>query len=423
MSSLSMDETKKLVSFSDDSLHVESKGASLFSSTVNLTNTIVGAGVLTIPHAFLDTGAALGIMLLLFVCFFSSFGMYFLTVCCEITGAFSYKAIGKKSMGNAMGYVVEFVVGVTTIGSCTMFCVLMGDFVPSITNQLLSSSVPAFLLDRTSLLILIMCIVLLPLALLPKLDKLRFTSAIAMLFFLYLVSVAVFRYLTNSYEQPTNTTFRWFNISTDIFLSIPLISVAFTAHYNVCNLYKELKQRTPQRFVLCILGAACFCLVFYSLLGLAGYGSFRAETKGNIVQNYAADDVLIIIARIGVSFTLAFSFPLAFFACRSAFENFFLNNPKPLWRRQCLFVFILVPAIVTVSILEKRVENVVRLSGSTTGMFVTFILPALFFLRLSGKLEADWRRTLKRGFACTNVVLGMIFLYFGTTNSWKQFYQ
>ncbi|KAL0206332.1 hypothetical protein P9112_001639 [Eukaryota sp. TZLM1-RC] len=418
-----MDETKKLVSFKDDDLSDTShKGASIFSSTVNLTNSIVGAGVLTLPHAFLDTGAALGILLLVFVAFFSSCSMYFLAVCCEITDRFSFKAIGKKAMGNSMGYVVEAIVGVTTIGSCIIFCVLLGDFAPSLTNQLLSSS-PKYLLDRTSLLLLITVFILVPLALLPKLDKLRYTSAAAMACFLYLVGVTIYRYFTNTFPPPSDSTFMWVNISKDIFLAIPLISIAFTAHYNVCPLYKELSKRTPRRFMVCVFGSVSFSLFFYSVMGITGYASFRGDTMGNIVQNYGSGDVLIIIARIGVSVTLAFSFPMAFFACRTAFENCFLSDPHPHWGRQCLMVFVLVPGVVTISILEKRVENVIRLTGSTTGMFVTFILPAVFFLRLSGKLECGWRTVMKKSVAVINVLLGLIFLYFGTTNAWKQFYE
>ncbi|KAL0248301.1 hypothetical protein GEMRC1_003537 [Eukaryota sp. GEM-RC1] len=104
------------------------RGASLFSVVTNLTNTVVGAGVLTLPLAFRNASAGLAIILLVYVCISASLSMIFLAFCSALTGHYSYKRIAQEAYGLKVGAVSEIVVSITTCGTCTMFVVLLGDF-------------------------------------------------------------------------------------------------------------------------------------------------------------------------------------------------------------------------------------------------------------------------------------------------------
>jgi amino acid permease len=66
---------------------VHSKGgASIASSVVNLTNTIVGAGMLGLPGAFGGTGYIGGLILIILAAGFSAHGLVLLSKCAQRTG-------------------------------------------------------------------------------------------------------------------------------------------------------------------------------------------------------------------------------------------------------------------------------------------------------------------------------------------------
>ncbi|KAL0248331.1 hypothetical protein GEMRC1_003567 [Eukaryota sp. GEM-RC1] len=219
--------------------------------------------------------------------------------------------------------------------------------------------------------------------------------------------------MTNTYPKPVDNHFDWIRFSHDIALAIPLMSVSFNGHYNVLNLYKELSNRSMKRFTKAVVASSTFSLLFYTLIGFVGYYCFRGDTMGNIVNNYAQNDLLAIIARVGVSITVTFSFPMAFFAFRKSMENNIFSKPSDSFKRQWFMSTVLVSALVSLAVLEDRIENVVRLSGSSGAMFVVFILPAVFYLKLSRVLEFTWKIRLMRFTAWTNIIAGFVFMIFG----------
>ena len=80
--------------------------ATVFGTTVNLCNTIIGAGLLTLPFAIYVSGGLLNALaLFVLVAVGSACGFLFLCECCEMTGKFTYKELGESAIGT--GWPVE----------------------------------------------------------------------------------------------------------------------------------------------------------------------------------------------------------------------------------------------------------------------------------------------------------------------------
>ena len=80
---------------------LETKGtASIFSSTANLANTVIGAGLIAMPGAMKYTGLIPGIVLILFCGFTSLSGLYLLTRCAARIGGrdTSFYNVAKKTL-------------------------------------------------------------------------------------------------------------------------------------------------------------------------------------------------------------------------------------------------------------------------------------------------------------------------------------
>ncbi|KAL0243141.1 hypothetical protein GEMRC1_005702 [Eukaryota sp. GEM-RC1] len=386
------------------------RGSSSFATSINLCNTVVGAGVLTLANAMMNAGAGTGLVLLSFVCILASASFIFLASCCDLTGEYSYKSFGAKAFGTKYGKYMEAFVFLYTSGTAIGYNVLIGDFLPDITKKVLPSTAPSFLFSRTWLILLIAVIVLLPLTYLPRVKR---------------TPIHLWRgsslYFTDSFPIPSpdiREPVVWWKFNHDIFLAIPLMSVSYTAHYNVPNLYKELDRPSVKKFTMVVIMGSTFCLLLFASIGTFGYLSFRNLTEGDLLNNYGQHDNLAFAGKVGLAFTIAFSFPLCMFALRRSVENIFFAETKEVWKRQFVLATLLTSAAVSVAILEERIEVILRFSGSTAGSMIVYVLPALFYIRISKKHNSG--SSVKRFLAYINVVMGFVFMVFCTWNAWKK---
>ena len=87
-----------------------------FKSTIfNMVNCIVGSGALTIPYAMERTGFLGGMLLLLIVGGFSLLSFYYLVVCSDKIGLFSYSDVLYHAYGKAGRLMAYFAIVGTKI--------------------------------------------------------------------------------------------------------------------------------------------------------------------------------------------------------------------------------------------------------------------------------------------------------------------
>jgi hypothetical protein len=111
--------------------------------------------------------------------------------------------------------------------------------------------------------------------------------------------------------------------------AFPITSVAYLCHFNVLPVHEELERPTRRRLKSVIHWTMGFCWAFYTSVGLAGYfyafdpmanGKCKPESCHGvddvILRNFSNGDPAINIGRIGLSITLAASYPLLVIPCR-----------------------------------------------------------------------------------------------------------
>ena len=95
-------------------------GAHPAASVLNLTNNILGAGLFTMPWCLRQTTVSSGVALLVFVAIANTFSFVTLSRCCDLSGEFSFLQIGRVALGPRFGRLVQWVVALYTIGSCSV---------------------------------------------------------------------------------------------------------------------------------------------------------------------------------------------------------------------------------------------------------------------------------------------------------------
>lgn len=124
--------------------------ASWASSVINLVNTIVGAGVLAMPHAMSNMGVTLGVIVIIWSGLASGFGLYLQTRCARYLdrGSASFFALSQITYPNA-AVVFDAAIAVKCFGVGVSYLIIIGDLMPGVV-QGFSRDVGAdqFLLDR-----------------------------------------------------------------------------------------------------------------------------------------------------------------------------------------------------------------------------------------------------------------------------------
>ncbi len=137
--------------------------ASWASSVINLLNTIVGAGVLAMPHAMSNMGILLGTIVILFAGATAGFGLYLQTRCARYLdrGASSFFALSQITYPNA-AVVFDAAIAVKCFGVGVSYLIIIGDLMPGVVRGFRSPDsligTAEFLLDRQFWITAFMCV-------------------------------------------------------------------------------------------------------------------------------------------------------------------------------------------------------------------------------------------------------------------------
>eukprot|EP01138_Halocafeteria_seosinensis_P009486 gb/GECG01009694.1/.p1 GENE.gb/GECG01009694.1/~~gb/GECG01009694.1/.p1 ORF type:complete len:588 (+),score=49.31 gb/GECG01009694.1/:1-1764(+) len=417
------DERKRSESL-DSAGHVKSlTTASLRSVTVNIINTVVGGGVLLLPYAMFLDGDVIGPLLILFVAALAERSVNMLLYSAEQTKSLVYSEIGQKVGGKWLCWLVDISILLQNYGLCVSYVVLIGQLLPPVLHDWfgLSQSTES----RDIILALLSVLIFFPLCCLRTLDKLRYTSfvALACVFtFVAIVTAFGIRSLVDEDFRPetqdgTDPLVFARGSFIDYLKSMPLIFFSFVAHNNILLLYSELKRRSkPEReskfpskrkkHLTAVRAALITCATLYILQGLFGYIMFRGEASGNVLMRFNAKKHPFQHEAYKRAFpafkliyvlVLTFSFPVMAFGLRRSIHTFFWKGQgEPSVRLRVLQAAGLVTCSAALGIAAgSKVDVVFGLTGSLAASSVMFVLPSLFFilLRHSGS-HRDFRGDL-----------------------------
>eukprot|EP00771_Trimastix_marina_P001672 gnl/Trimastix_PCT/2759.p1 GENE.gnl/Trimastix_PCT/2759~~gnl/Trimastix_PCT/2759.p1 ORF type:complete len:439 (-),score=82.42 gnl/Trimastix_PCT/2759:530-1819(-) len=367
--------------------------SSRFAAIFNLTNTVVGCGILTLPYACRESGLLVFLILLVAMSALSYLTMLILVKCTEVTGEYTYKDLAKGLLGKRFGGIlIETLIVIYTLGCCISFGVIVGDYTAPVFAQLIDPS--SVLAQRWFVVIFFACLTFLPLSLPKSLTFLQYFSLVSVLCVVFAV-VAVLIRLVAPFQMrrvPMHLSQLRMgpqSIST-LFAATPLISVAFAAQYNVQQLFGELKRPTFRNMNIVCLATMALCLAGYALMGVLGYATFRGATPSNVLTGYCAlgPDMLAYLAKMGMSLTAMFSFPLTLFPARKSLENIF--SPKKPFSTpvHIILTTAIVALCCTVAILVGDMSVVLDFSGALAGSTIVYIFPACFAFKYLCK---NWR--------------------------------
>ena len=171
-----------------------------------------------------------------------------------------------------------------------------------------------------------------------------------------------------------------------------------------------------------VSNAVNLCTVMYIVVGFTGYVLYNNTVlDGNILKSYSPTLVVQII-RLSFGISVAVSFPLIVFPCRTAIHSLMFKNPgynTPLDmtsvnyippNRSNAITLAIISITLVLGILIPDIETVLGIVGSTIGNLVCILLPTLIFVKLNKK------NTCEKFLAQGIFVLGIGLMIAGTYN-------
>ena len=349
----------------------QSRGSSLTAGVANLANTILGAGMLGLPHAFAEAGFVPGTLMLFIFGAFSSLGLHLLSEAADRTGRPStFYAVAEAAQPGA-GLVIDVAIAIKCFGVGTSYLIVVGDSMP---KAIAATGVQGGLLIERRLWTFIAAALVSPLAYCKRIDALKYTSAFALacvlfvvlLIFLFAIHAApAFEACDNSPptappmppptpalllrlppsspalqpEPPcrlptvgstspspspphphtltpaltlilTPTPTQVSSTSAlHVLRSVPIFVFAYTCHQNIISITNELHSPTPPRVLHVIGASALVALGVYLLISFSGYTTFGPQVESDILATYPSS-AMVAVARVAISVVVTFSYPL-----------------------------------------------------------------------------------------------------------------
>ncbi len=208
------------------------------SSVTNLANTIIGAGVLAMPHAMAQSGIVLGLATMVVSGATSCLGLYFQGLCARRIerGHASFFAVSQHTYPS-LAILFDAAIAIKCFGVGVSYLIIIGDLMPQILGKPLDGGgtepdTLAFLQERGFWVTAAM-LVTIPLSFLRRLDSLKYTSIVALGSVAYLVLLVAVHYVRGDTVREGGISITHWTSATAYFSSIPVVIFAFTCHQNV----------------------------------------------------------------------------------------------------------------------------------------------------------------------------------------------
>ncbi|XP_021517978.1 sodium-coupled neutral amino acid transporter 3 [Meriones unguiculatus] len=413
-------------------------------SVFNLSNAIMGSGILGLAYAMANTGIILFLFLLTAVALLSSYSIHLLLKSSGIVGIRAYEQLGYRAFGTPGKLVAALAITLQNIGAMSSYLYIIKSELPLVIQTFLNLEKPApvWYMDGNYLVILVSIAIILPLALMRQLGYLGYSSGFSlscMVFFLIAVIYKKFQvpcplahHLANATgnfshtvvaeekaqlqdEQEAAAAFctpSYFTLNSQTAYTIPIMAFAFVCHPEVLPIYTELKNPSKKKMQHISNLSIAVMYVMYFLAALFGYLTFYDGVESELLHTYSKVDpfdVLILCVRVAVLIAVTLTVPIVLFPVRRAIQQMLFQNQEFNWLRHVLIAIGLLTCINLLVIFAPNILGIFGIIGATSAPCLIFIFPAIFYFRIM-PIEKEPARSTPKILALCFAAVGFLLM-------------
>ncbi|XP_064405359.1 putative sodium-coupled neutral amino acid transporter 11 [Halichondria panicea] len=414
-------------------------------ASFNFINSIIGSGIIGIPSALMQSGFAVGIILLVVMAIITDYTVILLIKNGRLAKKYTYQDMVTKAFGRP-GYVLLTLVQLLfPFFAMTAYIVIVGDSFTRILTRIFDvagSEVPAVFADPNDILIKVIAVLVImtPISLLRNISKLEKLSLFAILCIVFIVCVTVYEvfhlYCPVRCFEPTccDTPITSWIGNKDVTQTIGIMAGAFVCHHNTYLIYGSLKNPSLAAFKKVSHISVSVSFLFCFVLGFSGFFTFLNFTQGDLLNNYCSGDDVANAARFFYSCVVILTYPIECFVAREVLEIALSNLPRiPLssishslirnslvkilqalrrnsLTRHIVITLALILSTLAIAITTNDLGVVLAFNGCLTAIPLAFIFPTASFLKLS----TDKWYSRSKIVALVVMVIGVLVMIIGT---------
>ncbi|XP_044341914.1 amino acid transporter AVT6A isoform X2 [Triticum aestivum] len=321
--------------------------ASVLGAVFNVSTSVVGAGIMSIPAAMRVLGVAPALALIVCVALLANVAVDFMLR--YTRGTPSYAALMGGSFGRAGAKLLNVFIAFNCVGTLTVYLIII--------------------------------------------DSLRYTSAVSILlaavFMLITMGIAVYTVFTGTAKMPRMLPdFSTLASPFELFTAVPVIVVAFTFHFNVHPIRAELSKTSDMKSAVRI--SLVLCAAIYAAVGFFGFLLFGDATMPDVLANFdrssgsGVPQALNDAARLSYALHLVLVFPLLHYSLRVNVDELLFPGRRPLatdTRRFVALTAVLMAVLYVLAIAIPSIWTLFQYSGSTFAVCISLIFPGAIVLR------------------------------------------
>ncbi|XP_023557360.1 probable sodium-coupled neutral amino acid transporter 6 [Octodon degus] len=374
-----------------------SSGASFGFSVFNLMNAIMGSGILGLAYVMANTGILGFGFLLLLVALVASYSVHLLLSMCIQTAYLD-------------PVVVAGTIIIQNIGAMSSYLLIIKTELPAAISEFLTGDHSgSWYLDGQTLLLIICVGIVFPLALLPRIGFLGYTSSLSFFFMVFFALVIIIKKWSipcpltlksvEEFFQVSNATDdckpTLFHFSKESAYAVPTMAFSFLCHTSILPIYCELQSPSKKRMQNVTNTAIALSFLIYFIAALFGYLTFYDKVESELLRGYSKylpHDVVVMTVKLCILFAVLLTVPLIHFPARKALMMVFFSNFPFSWICHTLITLALNIIIVLLAIYVPDIRNVFGVIGASTSTCLIFVFPGLFYLKLSREDFLSWKK-------------------------------
>uniref|UniRef100_A0A672TBU7 Sodium-coupled neutral amino acid transporter 4-like n=1 Tax=Sinocyclocheilus grahami TaxID=75366 RepID=A0A672TBU7_SINGR len=376
-------------------------------SVFNLSNAIMGSGILGLSFAMANTGIILFVILLLGVAILSLYSVHLLLVTAKEGGSLIYEKLGERAFGWPGKMAAFGSITLQNIGAMSSYLFIVKYELPEVIRAFrgLEENSGEWYLNGNYAVVLVSIGIILPLSLLKNLGYLGYTSGFSLSCMVFFLGVLIYKktilpcplpmngsdalglyVLQNFTPHPEDVcTPKYFVFNSQTVYTVPILAFAFVCHPEVLPIYSELKDRSRRKMQRVSNLSILAMLVMYLFSALFGYLTFYDHVEAELLHTFTKVykfDTMLLLVRLAVLTAVTLTVPIVLFPIRSSVITLCFAGKEFSWIRHFLIAAAILAFNNLLVIFVPTIRDIFGFIGSSAATMLIFILPAAFYLRL-----------------------------------------
>jgi len=400
---------------------------SLRGSTFTLISTALGAGVLSLPCMYRNTGLVLGTIFLLCAAGSALWSMYLLSKCSFRSGCQRYSDAVLQMLGKEWSLVLQFVLIIYVFGALVSYLITLNQFVAqiyanfagidgeTIKHWYSDPSDPEYY--HTYIIIAVLAVLAFPISSIKNLSGLRYLTIFSVSAIIYIIITVmweaplVYAQYKDKYQDLLKmdlVKFSWDSVT-----GWAVCAFAYTCHVNVFPVIAELQspmeKRTSKIFNRCISVETCM----YLCMGIAGYLSCLNETPDIFINRNATvgpRDIFMVAGKIAMAFNLLMAIPINLNPCRLQLIILLKREKKQTDLLHYGLTAGLIACSAALAMVFPKVYSAFGILGGFFATMLSYTFPSMIYLKCTRMKQGHYKRGLV-------ILIGTLTTVFGFTSA------